>query len=257
MARSITVPIAPVTITPVQVSTNEPSFFAFSFMPIHRTGCVTVTLDATGFVPVAACNAIWPDQAAAVAFSVIFGILVAHSVQAMIYRKTFCWVIIVAVAWLLGPFITRALAVQRRQLLTPYAVLALITLRVIFRLAKFSAGNSTDSPLPLHEAFCVLDAAPMAFACTLHLVLQRGEYLQGSFSTFSISSRRKARRSSASVERPRPKLTHGPGWFKCWHIDRDVRRTKMERIAAARWKIDANSKESAPNGVLGDDPMHC
>ncbi|KAH4041465.1 hypothetical protein HBI24_011880 [Parastagonospora nodorum] len=72
-----------------------------------------------GHVPADACNALWvyfPNFAAAIAFSVLFGILViAHVFQAAKYRNGFCWVIIMAGLWETGAYAFRALGSKNQQ----------------------------------------------------------------------------------------------------------------------------------------------
>lgn len=62
-----------------------------SLSPSATTPCVTATPAKYGYVPPDACNAnylYYPSFAAAIIFSVIFGIfLVIHCMQAFIYRK--------------------------------------------------------------------------------------------------------------------------------------------------------------------------
>lgn len=70
-------------------------------------------------MPPEACNANWlysPSFSAAIAFSVLFGVLtVTHIVLAGIYRKPFCWVIVMGVVWELTAFILRALGSHDQQ----------------------------------------------------------------------------------------------------------------------------------------------
>ena len=81
--------------------------------------CITITPGKYGYVPPEACNAQWayaPSFSAAVTFSVLFGILsIAQTVQAFIYRKGFCWVMIMAVVWELIAFVTRAMGAHNQQ----------------------------------------------------------------------------------------------------------------------------------------------
>ncbi|PQE04397.1 RTA1 domain-containing protein [Rutstroemia sp. NJR-2017a BVV2] len=72
-----------------------------------------------GYVPADACNALWvyfPNFAAAVAFSILFGIItIAHLGQAVLYRNGFCWVIIMAALWETGAYAFRALGSKNQQ----------------------------------------------------------------------------------------------------------------------------------------------
>ncbi|KAK3374765.1 RTA1 like protein-domain-containing protein [Podospora didyma] len=72
-----------------------------------------------GYVPADACNALWnyfPNFAAAVALSILFGILtIAHLAQAVRYRNGFCWVIVMAGFWETGAYAFRALGSKNQQ----------------------------------------------------------------------------------------------------------------------------------------------
>ena len=72
-----------------------------------------------GYVPADACNALWvyfPNFAAAVAFSILFGILtIVHLTQAVVYRNGFCWVVIMASLWEMGAYAFRALGSKNQQ----------------------------------------------------------------------------------------------------------------------------------------------
>lgn len=86
--------------------------------------CVTVTPDKNGYVPIDDCRNLWPyypSFGAAVLFSVLFGIsTVLHVFQASIYRKKFCWVIIVAGCWETAGFILRTIATRNQLSLGVY-----------------------------------------------------------------------------------------------------------------------------------------
>jgi hypothetical protein len=72
-----------------------------------------------GYVPPDACNAnynYYPNFNAAVAMSTLFGIvLAAHIVQAVIYKKRYCWVLCMMVVWETISFILRALGAHDQQ----------------------------------------------------------------------------------------------------------------------------------------------
>jgi hypothetical protein len=110
-SRRDDVSIPPISIPPVSLDlpleTCTPSYSAYA----------TPGLD--GYVPAEACNALWPyfpKFAAAMAFSVLFGILtIAHLTQAIMYRNGFCWVIIMAGLWETGAYAFRALGSQNQQ----------------------------------------------------------------------------------------------------------------------------------------------
>lgn len=79
----------------------------------------TVSPDANGYVPPDQCNALYqyyPSFGAALAFSVLFGILmVTHFVQATIHKAGFVWVILMSAIWECVGFITRTLSTRSQQ----------------------------------------------------------------------------------------------------------------------------------------------
>jgi hypothetical protein len=87
--------------------------------PTSTPHCTTFTPDSNGYVPPQACNAQWsysPSYPAALALSTLFGFLtLTHIFLAFIFRKPFCWVIIMACAWETTAFILRALASRDQQ----------------------------------------------------------------------------------------------------------------------------------------------
>ncbi|KAJ7487272.1 RTA1 like protein-domain-containing protein [Mycena galericulata] len=123
------------TLTPTAVPTGE--FLTTKFITVaghtdaHATiAGHTVTLvlptciqteipDKNGFVPPGTCNALYdfyPSFAAAVLFSLLFGAVTAlHIAQAVKYKTTFCWVIIMACFWEFSSFVTRAISTKHQQ----------------------------------------------------------------------------------------------------------------------------------------------
>ncbi|KAF8817168.1 hypothetical protein BYT27DRAFT_7237618 [Phlegmacium glaucopus] len=81
--------------------------------------CVTAIPGKNGNVPPDACNALYfynPSFTAAIIFSVVFGILLGvHILQSILYRKKFCWVIIMGAAWETASFILRILGTRNQQ----------------------------------------------------------------------------------------------------------------------------------------------
>ena len=68
----------------------------------------------------------------------------------------------------------------RPMLFVLYGSLTAITVRVIFRLAEFSAGVGDSNPLPHKEGyFYGLDFAPMIIAAVLWNIVHPGRFLQG------------------------------------------------------------------------------
>ncbi|KAK5209966.1 hypothetical protein LTR41_004598 [Exophiala xenobiotica] len=81
-----------------------------------------------------------------------------------------------------------------RLLYTVYAVLALITLRIIFRLCEYS--NGLDSTVPNHEAYqYCLDSLPMLLAFMLLCIVHPGRIMPGK--ECEILSRRERRKTGA------------------------------------------------------------
>ncbi|RAH41681.1 RTA1 domain-containing protein [Aspergillus brunneoviolaceus CBS 621.78] len=79
----------------------------------------TVSPDANGYVPPDQCNALYqyyPSFGAALAFSVLFGILmVTQFVQATIHKAGFVWVILMSAIGECVGFITRTLSTRSQQ----------------------------------------------------------------------------------------------------------------------------------------------
>jgi len=72
-----------------------------------------------------------------------------------------------------------------------YAVLALITMRIIFRLVEFSQGVSSSNPILNHEGYTYgLDALPMLLAAVLLNAIHPGLILKGPESEFPRLSRK-------------------------------------------------------------------
>jgi hypothetical protein len=104
---SIAAPSKPTFSLHLRPQTCTPGFSAYA----------TPGLD--GYVPADACNALWayfPNFAAAIAFSILFGILtIAHLGQAVRYRNGFCWVIVMAAFWETGAYAFRAFGSKNQQ----------------------------------------------------------------------------------------------------------------------------------------------
>ncbi|KAF2177081.1 RTA1-domain-containing protein [Zopfia rhizophila CBS 207.26] len=72
-----------------------------------------------------------------------------------------------------------------------YAVLVLISTRIIFRLIEYSRGTDPSNPIPHHEAYMyALDALPMFLAILLLNIWHPGHYLVGPESEFPRLSRK-------------------------------------------------------------------
>ncbi|TPX16968.1 uncharacterized protein E0L32_003530 [Thyridium curvatum] len=82
--------------------------------------CVQTTIpDKNGHVPAGSCGSIWnyyPSFEAATVFAVLFALLTAvHIWQAAYYKKSFCWVIIMAGIWETAAFTFRSLSTRNQQ----------------------------------------------------------------------------------------------------------------------------------------------
>ncbi|KAF2020657.1 hypothetical protein BU24DRAFT_416336 [Aaosphaeria arxii CBS 175.79] len=83
-----------------------------------------------------------------------------------------------------------------------YAVLALITMRVIFRLVEFSAGNNTSNPLPYKEVYALtLDAFPMLLAALILAVVHPGLALKGPESEFPSRKEKKEAKKAKKAQK--------------------------------------------------------
>jgi hypothetical protein len=146
------------------ISMAKPSIASFSLnLPPQIctpgfTAYATPGLD--GYVPAGACNALWVyflNFAAAIAFSILFGILtIAQLCQAVMYRNGFCWVIIMAALWETGAYAFRALGSKNQQssgITTVAQILVLIapicecqaTKQLILPFLTFSSQGSMPS----------------------------------------------------------------------------------------------------------------
>ncbi|RHZ52984.1 RTA1 domain-containing protein [Aspergillus thermomutatus] len=105
----ITIDVPKISIKPFSLSLDLPS----------NTCTPTVTPDANGWVPATECNALYqyyPSFGAAIAFSVLFGVLmITHFVQATVYKAGFVWVILMSATWECVGFVTRTLSTRNQQ----------------------------------------------------------------------------------------------------------------------------------------------
>ncbi|KAH6869515.1 RTA1 like protein-domain-containing protein [Thelonectria olida] len=94
--------------------------------------CTTAVPDKYGYVPPDSCNAnygFYPQWEDNTAFAVVFGLsTVAHLAQAVILKKSFCWVIIMGASWECLCFILRALGARDQQEMTYVVVSTLLFL---------------------------------------------------------------------------------------------------------------------------------
>jgi signal transduction histidine kinase len=95
----------------------------------------------------------------------------------------------------------------RNLLFVLFAVLALITVRIIYRLVEFAAGLDPEkNKLPYHEAyFMVLDALPMVIGIVLLNIVHPGQVLQGEGSEFPKGPSRKEKKEAKRVKKEEKK----------------------------------------------------
>jgi len=72
-----------------------------------------------------------------------------------------------------------------------YAVLVLITMRIIYRFVEFSQGATSSNPILTHESYTYgLDALPMLLAVVLLNIVHPGLVLKGPESDFPRQTRK-------------------------------------------------------------------
>ncbi|KAM4065470.1 RTA1 like protein [Hirsutella rhossiliensis] len=111
------VSIPPVSIPPVSI---PPVSIPPLSLDLPTATCTpTIAPGKDGYLPPGSCGALWnyfPSFAAAVAFAVLFGVLlVAHLGQALQYSTGFAWVIIMASLWECGSYAFRAAGSKDQQ----------------------------------------------------------------------------------------------------------------------------------------------
>ncbi|KAH0550964.1 hypothetical protein GP486_007671, partial [Trichoglossum hirsutum] len=73
---------------------------------------------------------------------------------------------------------------------TLYIALALITMRIVYRLVEYASGVKPSNPLPFHEGYLYgLDALPMFIAITVFCAIHPGRFLRGPDSVFPKKTR--------------------------------------------------------------------
>ncbi|KAG4432459.1 hypothetical protein IFR05_012049 [Cadophora sp. M221] len=96
----------------------------------------------------------------------------------------------------------------RTLLYVLFAALALITVRIIFRMVEFASGLDADkNPIPFHEAyFMALDALPMFVAGVLFNIVHPGRVLRGEGSEFPKGLSRKEKKEVKRVKKEGKRL---------------------------------------------------
>ncbi|KAH7150498.1 RTA1 domain protein [Dactylonectria estremocensis] len=81
--------------------------------------CTTAVPDKYGYVPIDACNAnyaFYPNFGANLAFAVLFGMsTIIHLMQAIVYKKRYCWVVIMGATWELAGFAIKTVGSRNQQ----------------------------------------------------------------------------------------------------------------------------------------------
>jgi hypothetical protein len=94
-----------------------------------------------------------------------------------------------------------------------FAVLALITMRIVFRLAEYSGGvDPAKNKLPFKEGYQYgLDAVPMSVALLILAVVHPGLALKGPESEFPSRKEKKAEKKAVKEEKKRVKQARKMG----------------------------------------------
>ncbi|GAQ05992.1 hypothetical protein ALT_3313 [Aspergillus lentulus] len=120
-------------------------------------------------------------------FVLIFGVLAIHLHRRMVQMENY--------GELDQEKATRGSISWRWLFWALYAALALITVRIIFRLCQYARGTDPTNPILTHEAYeYVLDAALMFLALLILNVIHPGRVLQGWESEFPKVSRQEKKR---------------------------------------------------------------
>lgn len=120
LARTQPLRRAPVETDPSSTASTKTQFSLSLSLDLPTDTCTpTIAPDKNGYVPPTECDALYnyyPSFSAAVAFTVMFGILLlAHTVQMFVYKTGFVWVIIMGVAWEFGGYLTRVFSTKNQQ----------------------------------------------------------------------------------------------------------------------------------------------
>ena len=105
-----------------------------------------------------------------------------------------------------------------------YAVLALITVRVCFRLAEFSGGMEPEkNNLPFEEGYMLgLDAVPMVLAVLVLAAVHPGLVLRGDGNGFLSRKERKAEKNEYKLSKNRERAMRRGGKTGSVLSERDV-----------------------------------
>lgn len=97
----------------------------------------------------------------------------------------------------------------RRLVWALYTSLALITVRIVFRMIEYSKGtNPSTNPVPFHEAyFYCFDAVPMLMACVIMNCMHPGRVLVGEGSEFPKGPTRKEKKAIKAAKKAEKRAT--------------------------------------------------
>ncbi|KAF2429253.1 hypothetical protein EJ08DRAFT_661789 [Tothia fuscella] len=121
--RTTGLSITPFTFKPESpIPTAKPYTRTIPSLDIHLptpTCTRTIQPDNNGYLPPVTCKALYnhyPLLTAAIVMSFVFGLTaVAHTTQAIISKKPFCWDIIMGTLWEFGGFVSRAFGAKDQQ----------------------------------------------------------------------------------------------------------------------------------------------
>ena len=111
----------PVSIAPVSIKSVSVSALSINTVSISTSNCIEIiTTKKDHYVRAGECGVLWSysvNFSAAVFFSVAFGtVIIAHIIQAVMGKTSFCWVIIMAAIWEFTSYATRAAGAKRQQI---------------------------------------------------------------------------------------------------------------------------------------------
>ncbi|KAM0442755.1 hypothetical protein ACHAQK_003810 [Fusarium lateritium] len=133
--------------------------------------------DENGFLPPGTCNANWnyyPSFSAAAALAVLFAALTAvHVWQAAKYKKSWCWVIIMAGIWETVAFTFRAISTKHQQsigVLLTFNIFILLAPIWVNAYAYMTLGRMVYSFIPSHSLIGIPAATLAAIFVGLDIV---------------------------------------------------------------------------------------
>ncbi|KAI1453007.1 RTA1 like protein-domain-containing protein [Annulohypoxylon moriforme] len=120
----------------------------------------TIVPDANGYLPPGTCHALWdyyPSFSAAMVFTFLFGLLtIAHLYQSIIYRKKFCWVIVMASFWETMAYLLRTVSTRYQSNTAIYLIFQIFILLSPLWVNAFAymvLGRMIYFFAPSHEVF--------------------------------------------------------------------------------------------------------